>query len=424
MKHIILSLFILSSLLVSCLSAEPAKDEAARLFDQSKKAVFQVRVIDLSNNEKSSTGSGFFIDKNGYAVTNFHVVSSYVNKPNEHKIEIVDSSGEVSALSLISFDIIHDLAILVSAKKPEGVLVLGNSNLQKGEKIFSMGNPYDLGMTIIEGTFNGLMEQSIERKILFSSSLNPGMSGGPAFNHLGEIVGVNVSTMGNDVSFLVPVEYLKVLIEKASAQTVSASTDKWDQLIENQMIENQKNYIDVYLAHGWKSSEIGDYMIPGQITPYVRCWGQSKDDQDRLVFKSSTRCSSDEYISINDDFYSAVVDYWFYWHRSKDLNSLRLYAHLQKDVEGLRDMENAGKEDVEKFNCETNFVRIDGRTFKSSICARQYKRFRNLYDMSLFVVSVDEYHTSLLGGVTLQGVTKDKGMQFLEHWMKEIKWKK
>ena len=55
-----------------------------------------------------------------------------------------------------------------------------------------MGNPHDLGMTIIEGTYNGLIQTSRFQKILFSGSLNSGMSGGPAMDDKGRVIGVGV----------------------------------------------------------------------------------------------------------------------------------------------------------------------------------------------------------------------------------------
>ena len=51
--------------------------------------------------------------------------------------------------------------------------------LPKGERIYAMGNPLDLGFTIVEGTYNGLVDKSYDERIHFSGAINPGMSGGP-----------------------------------------------------------------------------------------------------------------------------------------------------------------------------------------------------------------------------------------------------
>ena len=65
--------------------------------------------------------------------------------------------------------------------------------LPKGERLFAMGNPLDLGFTIVEGTYNGLVDYSYNERIHFSGALNPGMSGGPTVTADGRIAGINVA---------------------------------------------------------------------------------------------------------------------------------------------------------------------------------------------------------------------------------------
>src|SRR5260370_17484180 len=80
-----------------------------------------------------------------------------------------------------------------------------------------MGNPLDLGFTIIEGTYNGLVERSYNDRVHFSGALNPGMSGGPTVNGEGLVVGINVATRrgGQLVSFLVPARFAAALLQSA-----------------------------------------------------------------------------------------------------------------------------------------------------------------------------------------------------------------
>ena len=58
------------------------------------------------------------------------------------------------------------------------------------------------------------MKNSDDSNILFSGSLNPGMSGGPTLNEQGSVIGVNVATSGNEISFLVPAQYLAIILER------------------------------------------------------------------------------------------------------------------------------------------------------------------------------------------------------------------
>ena len=67
---------------------------------------------------------------------------------------------------------------------------------------------------MVPGPTNGLVEHSYEDRLLFSGSLNPGMSGGPSLNSQGDVIGVNVATAGSQLSFLVPVKKVKRMLAK------------------------------------------------------------------------------------------------------------------------------------------------------------------------------------------------------------------
>src|SRR5205807_1245578 len=79
------------------------------------------------------------------------------------------------------------------------------ADLPRGERLYSLGHPLGIGFTIVEGTYNGPVERSYSPRIHFTGALNPGMSGGPAVDGDGRVVGVNVSKQfgGDLVSFLV-----------------------------------------------------------------------------------------------------------------------------------------------------------------------------------------------------------------------------
>ena len=100
-----------------------------------------------------------------------------------------------------------------------------------------MGNPLDLGMTILPGTYNGIAGGSFYDRIHFSGSINPGMSGGPVINRNGQVVGINVATAGNQVSFLVPVH--KVMDLLAEAPEDPGSPEHLNAMVASQLLKNQ-----------------------------------------------------------------------------------------------------------------------------------------------------------------------------------------
>jgi len=406
--------------------ANTLTDEAALLFDKSKHSVFQVRVVDLATNEKSVVGSGFYISPEGHMATNYHVVSSYIQKPDDYRIEYIKLDGSSDDLKLIYIDVVHDLAILTSSIKAENFLSLGQSEMPKGERIFSMGNPHDFGMTIVEGTFSGLMEKSQYRKILFSGSLNPGMSGGPALNHSGEVIGINVSTMGNDVSFLVPVEFLKKLYDIVKAETF-IPIEKWYPIIEEQLLVNQDEFIENLIASEWEHLTLGELLVPGEIATPIKCWGKSTDTEKSLVSKVRSSCSNEDYIYLFDNINTSYYSFWFLLHKSKGINTFHLYNHLESDFENafsFNRLEHLEGESFTKMKCQSDFVQIADKSWKVALCTRKYKKLKRLYDIELILSTVDEFDQGYMGEMSAQGVSQKRALDLVKKFMEEIQWQK
>ena len=117
-------------------------------------------------------------------------------------------------LQLVDFDVISDLAVLQHPQPSEDFFKISDSTLDKGDIAYALGNPGDWGVIMVPGPTNGTVEHSYEDRVLFSGSLNPGMSGGPSLNGHGELIGVNVATAGSQLSFLVPVDKVVRLLAR------------------------------------------------------------------------------------------------------------------------------------------------------------------------------------------------------------------
>ena len=119
---------------------------------------------------------------------------------------MIDASGTTHSATVLAIDVVHDLAVLDAGLRGRPSFVLGPVAVAQGNRLFSLGHPRDLGLSIVEGTHNGLLTHTLYPRIHLTGSLNPGMSGGPTIDEQGRVVGVNVSTAGNQVSFLVPAD--------------------------------------------------------------------------------------------------------------------------------------------------------------------------------------------------------------------------
>jgi len=396
-------------------------EEAQRIYQEHQNSVYQIRVIDLSTGKKSAIGSGFQFSDEGHIATNYHVLADAIHRPEHFRVEYIRHDGSLGGLKVLDVDVIHDVAIVQSVQPDPSYINLGESSLLKGTRLFSLGNPLDLGMTIIEGTYNGLMEKSLYRKILFSGSLNSGMSGGPVVNRDGHVIGINVSTAGNQVSFLVPVEYLKELYHNI-LKNKPVSPFNWYPYIEQQLIDNQERYMELLFSSKWETLPIGEAIVPGEILNVFKCWGKSEDKENELYNYAFINCSSEEEIFLSTTLSTGKIIYKYNWVNSKGLNSIRFYKLYENFFSYPHNYVNAQREDATNFKCTTNFVDIAQEDMKVSLCARNYKKYPKLYDINLAMASVNQKDRGLLVEVVALGVSKDRALDFMRKFMKEIKW--
>ena len=112
------------------------------------------------------------------------MVSQYALEPATYRLEYIAPDGTTGPLKLHAIDVANDLAVVQLDRTALPFFTFDERAVQaatcpKGERLFAMGNPLDLGFTIVEGTYNGLVDKSYNERIHFSGALNPGMSGGP-----------------------------------------------------------------------------------------------------------------------------------------------------------------------------------------------------------------------------------------------------
>lgn len=137
-----------------------------------------------------SQGSGFIITKDGYVITNAHVLAGgkYV------RVLTYESSQWIPA-KLIGYDTNIDIAILKIPDQNYNYLSFGNSdNLKVGEKAIALGNPLGLSFSVSEGIISGLKRvgpNNLPIYIQIDTPLNPGNSGGPLVNKEGKVIGIN-----------------------------------------------------------------------------------------------------------------------------------------------------------------------------------------------------------------------------------------
>jgi serine protease Do len=163
---------------------------------------------------RRSLGSGFILNREGYIVTNNHVVE------NASDIKVSLSDKEEYDAKVIGRDPKTDVALIkIEAKKDLPAASLGDSNkLRVGEWVMAIGNPFGLGHTVTTGIVSAkgriIGAGPYDNFIQTDASINPGNSGGPLFNMNGEVVGINTAIIatGQGIGFAIPINVAKELL--------------------------------------------------------------------------------------------------------------------------------------------------------------------------------------------------------------------
>lgn len=169
-----------------------------------------------------SLGSGFLISKDGYIVTNNHVVR------DAESIQVKLSNDKVYDAKVVGGDQKTDIAVIKINAADLPVAVLGDSDkLEAGQWAIAIGNPFGLDRTMTVGVISATGRSNMgietyENFIQTDASINPGNSGGPLLNVYGEVIGINTAIVaaGQGIGFAIPVNMAKQifsqLIQKGS----------------------------------------------------------------------------------------------------------------------------------------------------------------------------------------------------------------
>jgi serine protease Do len=401
-----------------------SQQTAQNLFEQHRTALYQIKIIELESGNKSSIGSGFQIDSSGNVVTNYHVVSQYVYNPDKFRIEYLAHDGSEGQLQLVDIDVVNDLALVrkVALSKQENAFPIAQSLPIQGSIIYSLGNPHDLGMIVVPGTFNGLKKSSFYQRIHFTGSVNPGMSGGPVVNARGEVMGVNVATAGNQIGFLIPLAKIQALLKSQDAAVLNNNQLK--PRIQQQLLANQKRLFSLLNNQLWETSELGEAIIPSKITDFISCWGGSNtSDKEALYLSVENRCQLDEQIYLHNGLRTGGLEIEFEWLDGKSLGEHRFYNFYSQSITGAGAGNKASKTDVTNYRCQQDKVtNNNGVTNKTVFCLRAYKEFEQLYDVLFVAATLDHSQQGLISHYTLAGVSKKSALVFTQKFMDAIAW--
>ena len=410
-----------------CISASPSAQaaDANELFENFGPALVQIKSINIESGQKSSIGTGFFINESGHIVTNYHVISDVIQSPNQYRLEFLDSNKDSHPVRVLNIDVINDLALLKAEQASNVYFPLAQAAPEKGQDIFALGNPHDLGMIVVPGTYNGIKNNSFYKRIHFTGSINPGMSGGPTVDAKGQVIGINVATAGNQIGFLVPVEKLHLLVSATHHFDQGQETETFFlSQIQKQLADNQSALFDQILSSEWPLYSLGQASIPNQISDFMPCWGDSNQDKEKIQYTVATsNCTLDERIYLSGDLTTGFAQMSFSWVQSKELNKLQLSSLYSASLNRAYGQNNGTEDEVTDFHCQEAIIGNKHNTVSKGVtCVRAYRKYEGLFDVRYHSVLLQKDDQTLIGRYALQGVTQQTASAFFKKYMESVKW--
>ncbi len=408
---------------------EPPSAAAQRLYQGTRARLVQVRTLLKNQNTQATTGSGFLVSEDGLIITNYHVVSQVALQPQRYRLTYNSADGLEGALELLAVDVIQDLALVrmanAAAAGGRGHLAFRPQTqpLIKGEHIYSLGNPLDVGFALTEGLYNGLVERRLYPSIFFGGALNPGMSGGPTLDEAGLVVGVNVATRrdGQQVSFLVPAGAAQSLL--ARGRTATALTKPIHAEVGRQLMQHQQVLVDRFLAQSWRWAEHPRYRVPLPAEAFMRCWGSTSAADSKGLDYERSDCRTEVGLFVTDSLYTGTLSLR---HEVYDGKRLGVAKFTQQYAAGFRNegFTTGARTEVTPPQCHESFVAQPSQVpLRVVLCMNAYRKYAGLFDLSVLVATQDQDLAGVQARLDARGVSFGNAMRLAQHYVEGFAWK-
>lgn len=417
-------------------AAAPAAPTGAgqRIYERTRPQLLQVRTLLKTQDSQSSVGSGFLVDDAGHLVTNYHVISQFALQPSRYRLVYATVDGRQGALELLAFDVVHDLALLRPVDPAplagRGFVALrpATEPLPRGARIFSLGNPLDVGFAVAEGNYNGPVERSFLETLFFGGSLSGGMSGGPALDEQGRLIGVNVAARrdGEQVSFLVPAAPVRTLIERGRS-AAAITTPAWAE-ITRQLLGHEARLTQRFINQPWRNAGHPRYAVPVPQELFMRCWGRGSPQAVRGLQFERSDCEMDSRIFVNG---AMLTGYLTVRHEAYDGSKLGALRFAERYSSSFRN-EFMGRDDRQRTapRCVERQVSSGSAAgkqtaplpLKAVICLRAYKKLEGLHDLAVLVATLDGTQQGVQGRLDAYGISAASAQKLAQHYLDGFAW--
>ena len=399
---------------------QPLSENARDVLTRVRPAIVQIKGFFGANTAQAFHGTGFAVAPNGVLLTNYHVVAEQVHFPEKYRLEYYTPEGRTGKITVLAIDVLHDLAVVRADGFASTPLALEAVVPAKGERAYSIGFPLDVGLTITEGVSNGRVEDSFDARIHYSGAINGGMSGGPALNAGGKVIGINVSGYRFEqlVSFLVPAEHARALIEKGLKAPISDRDAKKEVAVQ---LRAHSAQLLQSLDGAMVTEATAGYELPAKLKPFLACNASGDPSSDQPVQTERINCSAKAGLYVQQGMYSGDLKYSHYVLTTDKLDAWRFAQRLSSLSQASGSF--GSRKHVGPFACKNSAVKLQGFDASLMVCVRNYRKFEGLYDITARVVSLNQPAKGFASHLDMYGVEFDAGMRFVRRYVEAMRWK-
>ena len=240
---------------------------------------FGKRFSQARKERQTSLGSGVLISRQGYLLTNNHVIDG------ADEIQVMLADGRSSYASVVGVDVDTDIAVLHIDVQNLPAIVIGTSeNLRVGDVTLAIGNPFGVGQTVTLGIISAtgrdqLGINAFEEFIQTDAAINPGNSGGALINTRGELIGINSAIYSRSggsqgIGFAIPINLAKNIMTQIIEQGHVVrgwlgieAQDMTAKLAESFGLRNAKGVLISGVLRGGPADDAG--LLPGDVVTTV-----------------------------------------------------------------------------------------------------------------------------------------------------------
>ena len=414
---------LLLAILMVALGRESIRaQDAALVYEQHAHAVAKVEVLERSTGAPAGVGTAFFV-RPSLLLTNYHVVRELVYDSEAYRLQLEPTDGiEAGEVQIVAVDPPNDLAVLRVNRTHPSPLLLHDGAVPNGEVLYSLGHPADLQTSVVEGVFNGSVEAAAVPRFHFSGSVNPGMSGGPTVRADGAVVGINVSTAGNQLSFLVPATAAADLVETASGRDGVAPEDLQADAT-SRFADFQESFFASLADDGFSSTTLGAAVVPSGSQDRFDCSASPADVEDDRYEQIEFLCFTEDSMLLGPDGSYDLIYMEHYYLAGESLPRLAFNSLLSDWYATIYALEAPEDDDMGEFECKRANVE-EGLSTEMLVvfCARQHLRHPDLYDVLIRSAMLGGGRRGVVSTLSAAPISFERATQLTQRWLGGFRW--